>query len=104
MEQDWSSALCYLRCVMSSGRNLAVDYSKAMVNVAQESSVRPIYLISSKIGILMQWLLDLPTGKETVTRIVSFSAIHSFPHHDKFKMVLIHCLAPGGKLFSLCWM
>ena len=82
----------------ASGRNLAVDYSKAMVNVAQEK-VRQAHLSNVQIWNSDAMELNLPTGKETVTRIVSFSAIHWFPHLDKFINGVDHYLAPEGKCF-----
>ena len=82
----------------ASGRNLGVDYSKAMVNVAQEK-VRLARLSNVQIWNSDAMALDLPTCRETVTRIVSFSAIHWFPYLDKFISGVDHYLAPGGKCF-----
>lgn len=77
---------------------LGVDYSKPMVNYAQE------YMRVRKIANVNIWNsdatnLDLPAKEGSIDRVVSFSAIHWFNDINKYFQGIKKYLKEDGKFF-----
>jgi ubiquinone/menaquinone biosynthesis C-methylase UbiE len=81
-----------------NGIIFAVDYSDAMVRIAQER-IGSLGLSNIHIWCSDAMDLKLPTETGTIDRMISYTAIHWFPHIGKFLEGVNKYLKPGGSFY-----